>query len=266
MSTRFTQLDWYDAPKYYDMVFDEGTAAEADFIEEVWEQYGAGKGRARARKVLEPACGSGRLLAEFSERGWSAVGFDASQPMLDYASERFAERGLKARAKLGLLEDFELGTGFHLAHCLVSTFKYLLHEDDARAHLKRVAAALAPGGIYVLGFHLTDYSDAAQSRERWDVTRGDTRVVCTISGWPPNRRTRLEACRSRLRVEEGDEHFAFETEWNFRTYDARQFMKLLSSVPQLELAGLYDFTYDLEDPRTLDDGYLDKVFVLRRLP
>jgi hypothetical protein len=52
--------------------------------------------------------------------------------------------------------------------------------------------------------------------------------------------------------------------WDFRTYDAAQVKRLLRSVPALELVATFDMTFDLEDPRKLDDEQLDLVLVLRR--
>ena len=120
------------------------------------------------------------------------------------------------------------------------------------------------GGLYVLGFHLTDYDRTSVQRERWVATRGATKVVCNIQGWPADRRRRTERVRSRLVVSEDGVEKRSETNWSFRTYDPRQVRRLLRSVPALKHVATYDFTYDLETPRELDDDLLDKVLVLRR--
>lgn len=264
MPATWEELDWYDAPRWYDAIFDVGTAQEADFLEAVFERHACCSPRGR-RKVLEPACGSGRLVVELARRGWRTVGFDASAPMLAYAAERLAGEGLEAKLVEGRMEGFDAGRGFHLAHCLVSTFKYLLTEDDARSHLEHVAQSLALGGVYVLGFHLTDYHETAVDRERWTARSGGADVVCTIQGWPADRRKRREKVRSRLRVTENGLERRFETAWDFRTYDAAQVRRLLRSVPALEHVATYDFTHDIDAPRQLDDEQLDSVLVLRRV-
>ncbi len=265
----FVELDWYDAPRYYDLIFDTDTAREADFLERMAAEHLAPRAR-RALRVLEPACGSGRLVVELARRGQRVAGFDASAPMLAYARERLASEGLRAKLFEARMESFELPAAFRgtcdLAHCFVSTFKYLLSEEDARSHLKRVASALRPGGIYVLGFHLSDYDELRQSRERWVVESSGLRVVCTITGWPPERRTRRERVRSRLVVEEGGEVKRLETQWQFRTYDAAEVERLLASVPQLELVAVHDFDYADERPRDLGAERLDVVLILRRRP
>jgi hypothetical protein len=147
---------------------------------------------------------------------------------------------------------------------MVSTFKYLLDETSARAHLECVARALRPGGLYAIGVHLTDYRDRRRNRERWVARRGPVDVVCNIQGWPPDRRTRLERVRSRLCVVERGLVRRTETHWTFRTYDLAQFLALVASVPAFEHVASFDFGYDLERPRELPDGQLDVVFVLRK--
>jgi SAM-dependent methyltransferase len=133
--TGFEELDWYETPRWYDLVFDADTEREADFLEEVLEVHGESPGR----RVLEPACGSGRLVAELARRGWQVSGFDASDAMLEHARERLAAAGLAARLTRGRLEEVRVRGRFDLAHCLVSTFKYVLDEEGARAHLAGVA-------------------------------------------------------------------------------------------------------------------------------
>jgi SAM-dependent methyltransferase len=203
-------------------------------------------------------------VAELARRGWSVEGFDLSEPMLDFARQRLARRRLPARLANRRLEAPGYPRRFDLAHCLVSTFKYVLDEGGARSHLQGVADALRPGGIYVLGFHLSEYASQSRLRERWVVERRGTRVVCNIQSWPPDRRRRLERVRSRLVVHERGRELRSESEWLFRTYDARQVKRLLRTVPELELVAVHDFVYDMNWTRELDDEQLDCLCILRR--
>ena len=260
------ERDWYDTPLYYDIIFDADTAREGAFLEAVQERHGeAGKGR----RLLEPACGSGRLITEMARRGWQVSGFDGSEEMLAFTRERLAQQGLKANLWHDWMQSFTvLGKkkvgGFHLAHCLVSTFKYLLAEAHAVAHLQRVATSLEPGGIYALGIHLTDYNRTTHEHERWVGERDGTHVVCNTRSWPADRRTRLEDIRTRLKITDKGRTHVQETRWQFRTYNAAQVRSLLKKVPEFELMACYDFTYDIEAPRQLDDSYSDVILVLRR--
>ena len=269
----FDEVDWYALPRYYDIVFDDETALEVDFLEAVFERHHhidpTRRSSLSPKRVLEPACGSGRLMIEFARRGWTPSGFDLSEHMLAYARERFHTEGLPTRDLskrlwLDRLEDFSCGERFELAHCLVSTFKYIQTEAEARSHLERVARRLVPGGLYVLGLHLTEYANDRPERERWVGRRDGIEVVCNIQGWPADRRARRERIRSRLVVTEGRGQRRLESNWTFRTYDARQLRSLLASVPALEHVETYDFALALDEPRPLNDEQLDCLLVLRK--
>jgi SAM-dependent methyltransferase len=252
------QADWYEAPHYYDILLDPDSAGEADFLEAVLERHG----RPGAGAVLEPACGSGRMLAEMARRGHRVTGIDLSPAMVAYARQRLADEGLAGRVVHADMTDFELPQRFDLAHCLINTFRHLLDEGTAVAALRCIARALAPGGLFVLGMHLSDYGWRARQRERWVGRRGATHVTCNIQSWPPDRRARRERVRSRLRIEERGRIELLETSWDFRTYDAAQLARLLRAVPQLRLAATYGFDYDLG--RKLESEDLDRVLVLER--
>ncbi|HHM12008.1 MAG TPA: class I SAM-dependent methyltransferase, partial [Planctomycetaceae bacterium] len=75
---------WYDFPQYYDLAFRDETKREADFFEAAFSKYA----RRPVRRVLEPACGSGRLVAEMARRGYALEAFDLSEPSLAYLRRR----------------------------------------------------------------------------------------------------------------------------------------------------------------------------------
>ncbi len=256
----FQAIDWYDTPLYYDIVFEEDTQLEVEFLEEMQRRYGLTRGK----HMLEPACGSGRLVVAMAERGWKVTGFDLSQAMLDFTQERLTLGGLKAKLAVKRMESFSYKQKFDMAHCFVSTFKYLLKESDARNHLKCVADSLKPGGLYVLGLHLSDYEDEGCNRERWVGERDGVKVVCNIQGWPADRKARTEKVRSRLVVHEAGVEKRTETHWTFRTYDAAQLRRLLRSVPEFELVSVKDFSYETDFEREIDDEQHDCVLILRR--
>lgn len=258
-----TQQDWYDTPLYYDIIFDADTPREADFLEAMWVEHGL---CGPPQRILEPACGSGRLIFELARRGWQAHGFDSSLPMLDYAQARLASAGLSAHLWQDRMESFRVrnDTRYELAHCLVSTFKYLITEEHALACLRRVAAALKPGGLFVLGLHLTDYERTTPDHERWVAGRDGIHVTCNTRTWPADLHTRQEALRTRLRIRHGTQEHLQETRWQFRTYSASELHRLLRQVADFQLVACHDFTYDAATPLKLDGSHLDVVLILRR--
>jgi len=67
MTLRYEPFDWYETPLYYDIIFDADTQKEADFLEALLQRHVPGK----KGRILEPACGSGRIMAELGRRGHS---------------------------------------------------------------------------------------------------------------------------------------------------------------------------------------------------
>ena len=259
---KYEQIDWYDVPHYYDIIFDTGSKEEAAFLEEASRTYGL----ARGRRALEPACGSGRLVCEMSRCGWKVTGLDLNPSMIKFSRERLERAGLKAELKRADMTNFSVKASkrYDLAFCLVSTFQHLLTETAARSHLQCVADALKPGGIYVLGFYLGIGAAGKTSRERWTGERNGVRVGCNIQGQSADPKTRLEPVRSRLIVTEGKSERRLETNWHFRSYNGRQVRSLLKSVPDLELAAVHDFRYDLALKYELTDDLGDTLLILRK--
>ncbi len=256
---RYEPFDWYDEPLYYDIIFDVDTAREAEFLEGVMERYGTG-----GRRVLEPACGSGRLVGAMAARGYHVTGFDLNAAALRFARRRLRDAGLRARFGKASMAGFDFGCRFDAAHCLVSTFKYLLDAKSARRNLECVAAALKPGGAYVLGLHLSEYGTTVRARERWIAARDGVTVTCNLQVWPPDRHRRTERVRCRLIVEGDGPTRHLETNWQFRTYDLRQVRSLLKSVRDLEHVATFHFDCDLDRPTPFDGEWLDNVLVLRK--
>lgn len=263
VSNRYVNFDWYETPKYYDAVFDVDSHVEGDFLEAVFEKHATPSTRNR-RRALEPACGSGRLMVELAQRGWATHGFDLEPNMVAFTKERLEREGLSASAAVGNMADFTVRGTFDLAHCFVSTFKYLLTENDARGHLESVARALRPGGIYALGFHLSCYEDDTKTKERWQVQKGGAAIDCTISTWPADRKTRLEKVQARMKVREDGQEKRAQTTWYFRSYSARQARSLLRSVPELEHVATYDFFYEIDEPQRFSDDQSDTMLILRK--
>lgn len=253
--SRVLQANWYDYPQYYDIGFQGCTDLEANFIEAACRKYC----RFEARRFLEPACGSGRLITEFAARGYQVTGFDLSQRALTYLRQRLARRRLDAQAFEAEMSFFRVGRSVDAAYCMLNTFRHLLSEQAARAHLECIASSLRAGGIYVVGMNLLP-SVAA----RWTERRGKTKVTVTERVLGIDYRRRIEHVSACLTASRGSKEFRLRHEYQLRTYTRRQFRRLLASVRSLELCDTYDFPYDIDRPVALKDEICYGVFVLAR--
>jgi SAM-dependent methyltransferase len=113
-------------------------------------------GHAAGGRVLEVACGSGRVLVDLVEHGCHVVGVDISPPMLALAREKLDARPrLTGTAHLvhADMRTFRLAEEmcpFDLAIVAVKSFAYLIELADQLQCLQTIALHLRPGGLLAL--------------------------------------------------------------------------------------------------------------------
>ncbi len=105
-----------DDAEFYDIAFD-WDVFEVDWL---FERLG------RPRAVLEPGCGSGRMLEAFTQRGVDVGGIDVSPRMIELARERLGE---DADLRVADMTDFDLGRMFDGAISPINTLLHLTPEE-----------------------------------------------------------------------------------------------------------------------------------------
>ena len=103
-----------------------------------------------AGRALDLACGQGRHALWLAERGWRVTGVDFSDVAIGQARCAAAERGLDVDfVAADLLTWRPEAAAFDLVFVL-----YLqLGRDELRTVLAHAAAAVAPGGVFLLVAH-----------------------------------------------------------------------------------------------------------------
>ena len=215
------------------------------------------------RRVLEPACGTGRLVAALAKQ-FEVLGFDLSDPMLAYARKRLQRRKLSAQLFTADMAQFKLDQPIDAAFNTFNSFRHLLTEDAALSHLRCIAAALRTGGLYILGLHLLPPDASEESLERWSAEQGRTKLTATLKVIASSRRQRLETLRMTMRVRTPKREHRLKSDFTLRLYNARQLQTLLKQVPEFELCDVFDFWYEIDHPLKLTNELSDTVLVLRK--
>lgn len=252
----------YDVPAYWDLAFDEDTVLEADFLQAAAARYQ----QTKLQTVYEPGCGGGRLLKELAGRGLTVFGVDQSLASVEFARARLPEAANPSHVAVGDMRTFRPPQPVDLAYCLVNTFRHLLTEQDAVQHLQTIAAALKPGGLYILGLHMLPPDADEEDDEEWSVTRDGITVHMRLDVESCDRQQRQEVLRFQMTVTDPklDLPLTWTSQYPMRIYEADQLLSLLQRVPEFQLLDVYDFWYDLEEPLTLSDEMGDTVLVLQK--
>jgi SAM-dependent methyltransferase len=214
----------------YDIAFDWDVTDEVDWL---LERFGRG-----CASVLEPGCGSRRMLEAFARRGIEIVGIDRSPAMVAFARRRVAVAGLTARVVVADMTEFDLGRTFGAAVCPINTLGHL-DEDGLARHLGCVARQLEPGACYLVQVGIVSLG-AEPGGSHWETERGGVALRIDWDGVRRDYSAGREEQRSRIEILSGPrqgevvEELHMMTMWTPATWRAA-----IAASPFVEVA-----TYD----------------------
>jgi ubiquinone/menaquinone biosynthesis C-methylase UbiE len=141
--------DNYDVFAHY---YDEKYARivmDIDFYTEMARSAGA------TARILELACGNGRITLPLLEQGCNVTGLDVSAGMLSIARAKIGKLAPEVQTRARLVQadmrDFDFGgETFDLVFIPLNSFQHLLSQADQFACLAQVHKHLAPMGRFVL--------------------------------------------------------------------------------------------------------------------
>lgn len=146
-------------------------------------------------RVLDVPCGNGRIALELAARGYRVSGLDACAEYLDEARRSVAERGIEAEFVAGDMRALPWRGEFDAALCVGNSFGYF-DDDDNRAFLASVHAALRPGGRFALSYPLV--AELALATRAWRDWHRLGDAILLSESWFDERRGRLETTYTAL--------------------------------------------------------------------
>jgi SAM-dependent methyltransferase len=167
----------YGAPRLYEIAFDLNRKGEVDFLEYCFKRLATRP----VREVLDIACGTGPHLTRLAARGYRMSGLDLSRENIEFLRARTREAGFDVDLVRGDMTDFRLRRTVDAAICMQDSQGHLLTNERILAHLRAVARALRPGGLYVFDRYMaSSWTDPAR-RWSWSRRRGRLIVRATFS-------------------------------------------------------------------------------------
>ena len=248
----------YASPEIYDVAFGWDLTMELDFLEGCLREH-AGV----VQRIVEPACGTGRVLESLAKRGYEVLGYDLSPEMVAYAGERLRVSG--GRVMRGDMAAFRPPGRFDAAINLVNSIGYLLDDRDLSSHLERVADALRPGGVYLVQFNYGDEPPELATFGPWGNRRGDLSTTLTWSVVREDRDAHRSHQECRITARRGKERVVIEESHVLRYWTQEDVDRIVGASP-LELVAVYYDRFEehpLEEPRTGEYGNLYHVLKRR---
>lgn len=266
-------------PRLYDVLHTPGTADEVDGLERIARLFapaaliGKGQSKAGAAPVwLEPACGTGRYLRVLAKRGYRAIGFDLMPEMVEYSVSRGAMR-LSGRGAVASAQVFAAdmatfdggmrGVKVDFAFNLINTIRHLDSDEEMLGHFRAMARVMTREAVYAVGISLSAYGRERDDEDVWRARRGGTRVTQVVQYLPPTAKTgkasRIENVVSHLTVQMGKEARDITSAYTLRTYDLKQWNRLIERSPLRLLAAVDEYG---NETIPVEPGYA--VYLLKR--
>lgn len=169
--SRFAPVDNYDRiAHYYDLEYRTKKQDLRFFIEM------ARRAGSRAR-ILEVACGAGRVSQALLEAGFNVTGLDLSENMLRLAERKLADSSedIRARGKYlrGDMRDLDAALGneqFDLIFIAINSFLHLRTQADQLACLQSIRKHVAPAGRFIIDVFNPEDKDSFASDGRVEYT------------------------------------------------------------------------------------------------
>lgn len=254
--------NWYNLPTYYDISFSHEMHDELAFLKSVFKKYRAGN----TLNLLEPACGTGRLIVPLSRFGYRCTGFDINTSALQYLEKKLNRNSLDATLFQADIVNFPIKPAkFDGAYCTVDTFRHLLTEKQAKQHLINVAKSLKNNGIYVIGLHLLPKQGITNKVSRWTSRRGRLTVKTSMTLIGQDKKKRTETLSVILKAITKTQSNQYESVYKLRTYTLKEFYKLVSMTKVFEIESIFDYDYDFSRPAVLNEKSDYGVFILRKV-
>ncbi|MFA6583153.1 MAG: class I SAM-dependent methyltransferase [Elusimicrobiaceae bacterium] len=123
-------------------------------------------GLKKGAKLLDLACGQGRHCVEFAKKGLAVTGFDFTKEYLADARERAEQAGVSVAFVCGDMRKLAYRNEFDAVVCAFTSFGYFDRKTNFVV-LKKIAAALKPGGKVIIDVISRDFVESDFLERDW---------------------------------------------------------------------------------------------------
>ncbi len=224
----------YSYPHYYDIAFGyRDIAAEIDELERCFQRF-ASPG---LESILELGCGTAPHMPALTRRGYFYTGLDISPSMLAFAEKRSERHNAPAQFLRGDMVDFQVPQSADCLLILLGSL-YVKNTEELKSHLRAAAAALKPGGLFILDWCI-DFEPLADRRQFWQERSGGVHIDVTYTTKTKDPSRQLYEETIILDVQDGHRQRSIHSISQRRAIYPQEFLLALELVGHWEFLGWY---------------------------
>lgn len=179
-------------------------------------------------RILDLACGTGRHSLELVRQGFSVVGVEIGEELVDIARKDAAEQGLEAEFVLGDLRELDYEDEFDIVLNLNDgAVGYFETDEENHRTFEVISRALKPGGQNLIQVPNVLYARARLPQRSWIPS--ETMVELVEHRW--NKKDRyMEGAMIPLKFGEVLENLDKRIEFRQRLYEVDELRGIYASV------------------------------------
>lgn len=253
------KFELYSHPEIYDIAFSWDLVEEIRFFKRVFETNVPFP----VKHVLEPACGTGRMLRALAGAGFQVTGYDDNPFMVQYAKDSIAADGKNAGVLLAEMASAEIQGEFDAAVNSINSIGYLHSDDDIVSHLKATGSSLRDNGVYVLHLNFA-HKGELPAGDFWTLERGGIRVNTSWRILNEDRESRLCHQVCTIVVERNGKTGRYEESHTLRLWQFSDLEKLARNSEAFEVAAIYGEDFVALEDKEYVSGEHGNVYVILR--
>jgi SAM-dependent methyltransferase len=245
----WVNYDYYSDPCYYDLIFSDSTADEAKLLILLFNLYIAPCVHTDKAVLLEPACGSGRIMHYLLSNNFPVnfiAGFDREELSLRAAHNKFQRNNI-SKEKYFLFKDDLSGytmpstsiDRYDIIYLFTSTLQHVEDTEKLFKHFFNSFSYLNKYGCYVFTIELCDYSIKEARTTHIHASDDNINLAATTTIFPPHATNHTETIRVRIKAESEGKCEHLQTQFDLRSYSARELFELLFDVLHSQVAVQY---------------------------
>lgn len=181
--------------------------------------------------ILEPMCGSGRILIPLMEEGFAIQGFDASHYMLSALHTKAKERHLTPRVWQERVELLHTSDRYALMFIPSGSFGHIIDPDVAYKALEALYTHLTPGGKLVFEVETIHKPHHPYGSWQGSVWHKKENELLMLSYLPLSRQNNIKSFIFKYELVEKGRIIDTEVEeYKIRVYEPRELLPALKKV------------------------------------
>ena len=249
----------YALPEFYDIAFSWDLSEEIGFFKRSFKEHVPFP----VRRILEPACGTGRFLRTLPADGFRITGYDINPTILRYAEDSLAAARCEGsvRTLLANMVSADIPGEFDAAFISINSIGHLHSDEDIVSHLKATGLSLREGGIYIVHLNFA-HEGGLPAGDCWTMERDGVSVKTWWRILSEDMESRLSHQVGSFEVRRDGKVERFDDRHTLRLWLSSDLQDLVHRSGQFEIAAIYGEEFEeLNDTEHLS-GELGNVYVI----